>query len=73
MCGETYVVNRPMDASNEPSPCPQGHVDTVRLLTVAAAADVLLGQVLNGSANSAALRSLVEVSGVTTIEPRLIV
>ncbi|NQW71954.1 MAG: zinc ribbon domain-containing protein [Actinobacteria bacterium] len=50
MCGETYVVNRPIDASNEPLPCPQGHVDTVRLL-----------------------RSLVEASGVTTIEPRLTV
>lgn len=36
-CGETYVVNRPMAQSAEPSTCPAGHSDTVRLLTVAAA------------------------------------
>ncbi|MCX6415169.1 MAG: zinc ribbon domain-containing protein [Actinobacteria bacterium] len=36
-CGQTYVVNRPMDASNEPAACPNGHDDTVRLLGVASA------------------------------------
>lgn len=36
-CGETYDVKRSMDASNEPAPCPLGHDDTVRLLTVSAA------------------------------------
>ena len=31
-CGTTFEVNRPMARADEPSPCPQGHDDTVRLL-----------------------------------------
>jgi putative FmdB family regulatory protein len=36
-CGDTYTEQRPMSASGEPSVCPAGHEDTVRLLTVAGA------------------------------------
>jgi putative FmdB family regulatory protein len=32
-CGETFLVNRPMSASGDPATCPQGHDDTVKLLT----------------------------------------
>jgi putative FmdB family regulatory protein len=32
-CGDTFLVNRPMSASAEPAACPQGHDDTVKLLT----------------------------------------
>jgi len=45
-CGDTFVINRSMDRSGEPSPCPAGHTDTTRLFTVAAAG--------RGSAPSAA-------------------
>jgi putative FmdB family regulatory protein len=31
-CGTTFEINRPMDRADEPSPCPHGHDDTVRLL-----------------------------------------
>ncbi|MBM7776475.1 putative FmdB family regulatory protein [Actinokineospora baliensis] len=34
-CGSTYDVNRPMIAANDPAPCPEGHDDTVKLLTMA--------------------------------------
>ncbi|SER38568.1 FmdB family zinc ribbon protein [Actinokineospora terrae] len=34
-CGATYDVNRPMIAANDPAPCPDGHADTVKLLTMA--------------------------------------
>jgi len=32
-CGDTFVVNRPMSESGDPAACPQGHDDTVKLLT----------------------------------------
>lgn len=32
-CGDTFEVNRPMAASSETTLCPQGHDDTVKLLT----------------------------------------
>jgi putative FmdB family regulatory protein len=32
-CGDTFEVNRPMAESAETTPCPQGHDDTVKLLT----------------------------------------
>jgi len=34
-CGSTYTEQRPMAQSADPSRCPSGHHDTVRLLTVA--------------------------------------
>ena len=33
-CGSTFDVKRPMSASSEPADCPEGHSDTVKLLSV---------------------------------------
>jgi putative FmdB family regulatory protein len=35
-CGSTFEVSRPMSASNDPAPCPEGHDDTVKLLSTVA-------------------------------------
>ena len=35
-CAETFEVSRPMSASGDPAPCPEGHEDTVKLLTTVA-------------------------------------
>ncbi|MGC5050167.1 FmdB family zinc ribbon protein [Micromonospora sp. DT48] len=35
-CGDTFEVNRPMARAGEPASCPQGHVDTVKLLSTVA-------------------------------------
>ncbi|MEU8815766.1 zinc ribbon domain-containing protein [Actinoplanes sp. NPDC048796] len=35
-CGDTFEVNRPMRESSEPTSCPQGHADTVKLLSAVA-------------------------------------
>jgi putative FmdB family regulatory protein len=32
-CGDTFEVNRPMAGAGEPASCPQGHDDTVKLLS----------------------------------------
>ncbi|MBK7721488.1 MAG: zinc ribbon domain-containing protein [Austwickia sp.] len=32
-CGHQFTVRRPMASSDAAAPCPQGHPDTVRLLT----------------------------------------
>ncbi|MER7505762.1 zinc ribbon domain-containing protein [Nonomuraea pusilla] len=32
-CGSTFEVSRPMSASGDPATCPEGHDDTVRLLS----------------------------------------
>ncbi len=37
-CGDTFEVNRPMSASADPAACPQGHDDTVKLLSTVAVA-----------------------------------
>jgi putative FmdB family regulatory protein len=34
-CSTTFEVNRPMSASGEPANCPDGHRDTVKLLSMA--------------------------------------
>ncbi|MBB5871476.1 putative FmdB family regulatory protein [Allocatelliglobosispora scoriae] len=34
-CGDTFDVDRPMEAATEPALCPDGHSDTVKLLTTA--------------------------------------
>ncbi len=33
-CEETFEVRRPMSESGDPAACPDGHADTVRLLSV---------------------------------------
>ncbi|MEV0347146.1 zinc ribbon domain-containing protein [Nonomuraea sp. NPDC050680] len=35
-CGSTFEVTRPMAASDEAAACPEGHDDTVRLLSTVA-------------------------------------
>jgi putative FmdB family regulatory protein len=35
-CGDTFDVDRPMSAASEPADCPQGHADTVKLLSTVA-------------------------------------
>ncbi|WP_422737064.1 FmdB family zinc ribbon protein [Micromonospora sp. WMMD729] len=32
-CGDTFEVNRPMAEAGAPATCPQGHADTVKLLS----------------------------------------
>lgn len=32
-CGATFELRRPMSQANAPTPCPQGHDDTVKLLS----------------------------------------
>ncbi|GLZ79857.1 hypothetical protein Afil01_46640 [Actinorhabdospora filicis] len=32
-CGATFELTRPMRESGDPAPCPQGHTDSVKLLT----------------------------------------
>jgi len=33
-CDETFERRRPMSEASEPAECPQGHVDSMRLLSV---------------------------------------
>jgi len=35
-CGDTFEVSRPMRAAAAPATCPQGHADTVKLLSTVA-------------------------------------
>lgn len=35
-CAETFELNRPMNESSAPASCPDGHADTVKLLTTVA-------------------------------------
>jgi putative FmdB family regulatory protein len=35
-CGDTFELTRPMSDSSAPCACPQGHDDTVRLLSTVA-------------------------------------
>ncbi|MGH3246453.1 MAG: FmdB family zinc ribbon protein [Trebonia sp.] len=32
-CGDTFLLTRPMSQCSDPAACPQGHDDTVKLLT----------------------------------------
>lgn len=35
-CGSTFELSRPMSASGDPATCPEGHDDTVKLLSTVA-------------------------------------
>ncbi|MFC0600884.1 FmdB family zinc ribbon protein [Streptomyces palmae] len=35
-CGTTFELNRPMAQSSDPASCPEGHDDTVKLLSAVA-------------------------------------
>lgn len=37
-CGDTFELNRPMAQSADPAACPEGHGDTVKLLSTVAVA-----------------------------------
>ncbi|HXL95893.1 MAG TPA: zinc ribbon domain-containing protein [Streptosporangiaceae bacterium] len=39
-CGDTFELSRPMSESAAPSTCPQGHDDTVKLLSTVAVGGV---------------------------------
>ncbi|MCB0899404.1 MAG: zinc ribbon domain-containing protein [Actinobacteria bacterium] len=41
VCDQTFTKDRPMAQSSDPAACPQGHEDTVRLLTTAGAVSSL--------------------------------
>jgi putative FmdB family regulatory protein len=47
-CGDTFLVTRPMSESGAPAACPQGHDDTVKLLST-----VAVGGRASGPASSA--------------------
>ncbi|HWL44354.1 MAG TPA: zinc ribbon domain-containing protein [Ilumatobacter sp.] len=42
-CDDTFEQRRPMTAAGDPAECPQGHTDTVRLLSMFARAGVAAG------------------------------
>ncbi|MFE0423136.1 zinc ribbon domain-containing protein [Streptomyces sp. NPDC058953] len=44
-CDDTFEVDRPMARSGEPADCPEGHPDTVKLLSA-----VAVGGTASGSA-----------------------
>jgi putative FmdB family regulatory protein len=44
-CGDTFLLTRPMSESGAPATCPQGHDDTVKLLST-----VAIGGLSSGSA-----------------------
>ena len=35
-CASTFELSRPMAEAGQPAPCPQGHADTVKLLSTVA-------------------------------------
>ncbi|GAA0435969.1 zinc ribbon domain-containing protein [Streptomyces luteireticuli] len=39
-CGGTFELNRPMAQSSDPAVCPEGHADTVKLLSTVAVTGV---------------------------------
>ncbi|NGN69829.1 zinc ribbon domain-containing protein [Streptomyces sp. A7024] len=39
-CGTTFELNRPMSESSAPASCPEGHGDTVKLLSTVAVGGV---------------------------------
>ena len=42
-CDDLFELRRPMSESDAPAECPEGHADTVRLLSVFASAGVTTG------------------------------
>jgi putative FmdB family regulatory protein len=48
-CEEVFEVRRPMSESGDPAPCPSGHDDTVRLLSVFASVGRAPGPTVAGS------------------------
>jgi putative FmdB family regulatory protein len=42
-CTESFELIRPMSESGAPAPCPEGHQDTVKLLTTVALTGAAVG------------------------------
>ncbi|MEU5161441.1 zinc ribbon domain-containing protein [Streptomyces sp. NPDC020875] len=42
-CDDTFEVDRPMARSGEPADCPEGHADTVKLLSAVAVGGTAAG------------------------------
>jgi putative FmdB family regulatory protein len=42
-CTESFELIRPMNESGAPTPCPEGHQDTVKLLTTVALTGAAVG------------------------------
>ncbi|MEU0490326.1 FmdB family zinc ribbon protein [Nocardiopsis changdeensis] len=47
-CGDTFELSRPMAESGDPAACPQGHGDTVRLLSTVAVGGLAPAPASNG-------------------------
>jgi len=56
-CGDTFEVDRPMIAAGDPADCPQGHADTVKLLST-----IALGGRSTGG-NAASVRPMAGAAG----------
>jgi len=48
-CGDTFELSRPMSESSAPCTCPQGHDDTVKLLSTVAVGGLAAGRPAAGS------------------------
>ncbi|HEX2819791.1 MAG TPA: zinc ribbon domain-containing protein [Streptosporangiaceae bacterium] len=56
-CGDTFELNRPMTESSAPCTCPQGHDDTVKLLSAVSVSGLASGRDRSaGSAGSGGSR-----------------
>jgi len=49
-CGDTFELNRPMAESSAPCTCPQGHDDTVKLLSTVSVGGLASGRAAGPSA-----------------------
>ena len=49
-CGDTFELNRPMTESSAPCACPQGHDDTVKLLSTVSVGGLASGRAAGPSA-----------------------
>jgi putative FmdB family regulatory protein len=49
-CTESFELIRPMSESGAPAPCPEGHQDTVKLLTTVALTGAAVGAAPAGGA-----------------------
>ena len=52
-CGATFELSRPMAQANDPAACPQGHQDTVKLLSTVAVTGAAAGRAAGGAPQQA--------------------
>ena len=60
-CGDTFELNRPMAESSAPCTCPQGHDDTVKLLSTVAVG----GRAAGRSATADVVGTIITARGVS--------